>query len=58
MKEVLENHRRDFLYMDQYNVFRITIWSSIWDVAVRAMKRSFDEKKTCQYCFSWRECSR
>ena len=37
VKEVLEKHRRNFLYTDESNMYRITVRrSSIWDDTLRA----------------------
>ena len=52
VKEVLEKHRRNFLYVDDTNTLRITVRrSSIWDDALRAVKRTFDEKKHIRITF-------
>jgi hypothetical protein len=52
VKEVLEKHRREFLYFDDNSAFRITVRrSSIWDDALRAVKRAFDEKKLVRVTF-------
>ena len=49
VREVLEKHRRNFLYV---NTSRITVRrSSIWDDALRAVKRTFDEKKHVRITF-------
>ena len=52
VKEVLQVHQTNLLYEDQTNVFRITVRrSNIWEDAVRAMKRSFDEKRHLRVTF-------
>jgi hypothetical protein len=52
VKEVLEKHRREFLYFDDTSIFRITVRRScIWDDALRAVKRAFDEMKLVRVTF-------
>ena len=52
VKEVLEKHRHEYLYYDDNSAFRITVRrSSIWDDALRAVKRALDEKKLVRVTF-------
>ena len=52
VKDVLDTHRRDVLYLDESNTFRITVRrSTIWDDALRAVRRTFDEKKHIHITF-------
>lgn len=52
IKSVLENHRCKFLSKDSTDVFRITVRrSNIWEDALRAVKRSFDERKHIRITF-------
>ena len=52
VKLILENHRSSVLSNDVDDIFRITVRRShIWDDALRAVRRNFDESKHIRITF-------